>query len=101
MYDLSSTKLLIVEDGLEHQDILQRRLQDSVASITMAASKVEALQLLDEHYFHVALLDIKLDGEVDSDNQDGLEIAKAIHDLHDDTSVIMLTGFGTVQRARD
>lgn len=101
MSDLKSIKLLIVEDEEVQRDILKRHLKGFGGSIFIATNKSEAIELLDSHYFHVALLDIKLDGNIDSDNEDGMEVAKRIQESGEGTSVIMLSGFGTVQRTRD
>ncbi|MBX3013730.1 MAG: response regulator [Caldilineaceae bacterium] len=94
-------KVLLVEDAPVHIEIMQRHLADQAVELVVATNKSDALYLLKERYFHVALLDIKLDGDDDSGNQDGLEIAKTIQAADEATSVIMLTGFGTVQRTRE
>jgi hypothetical protein len=58
------------------------------------------LDLLGRHFFHVAIVDIRL---VDNQpgNQDGIEVVKRISQADKGTRAIIITAFGTIQMTRD
>jgi CheY-like chemotaxis protein len=60
----------------------------------------EALDLLDRHFFHVAIVDIRLVDDQPG-NQDGIEVVKRISQADEGTRAIIITAFGTIKMARD
>lgn len=86
--------ILIVDDDMTIRealkDILETRENMSVES---TSSGGEALLFMDQSFYDLVLLDIKLP------DQDGMEILKNIRERFPETEVIMMTGFGTVNSA--
>lgn len=83
-------KILIVEDDPFSVQLLRHNLKRYNAEVLpVATNAADALKIAAKHEPDVALLDIYLDGE-----QDGLEIAKALHDQYD-IPIIYLTGYSS------
>jgi ActR/RegA family two-component response regulator len=93
-------KVLIVEDEATWQKLYQKVLEKEGYRVWTAASLPAALDLLDRHFFHVAVVDIRL---VDSQpgNQDGIKVVKRISQADEGTRAIIITAFGTIQMTRD
>jgi CheY-like chemotaxis protein len=93
-------KVLIVEDEATWRKLYQKVLEKEGRRVWTAGSLPEAWDLLDRHFFHVAVVDIRL---VDSQpgNQDGIEVVKRISQADEGTRAIIITAFGTIQMTRD
>lgn len=93
-------KVLIVEDEATWRKLYQRVLEKEGYQVWTASSLPEALDLLNRHFFHVAVVDIRLvDGQ--PGNQDGIEVVKRISQADEGTRAIIITAFGTIQMTRD
>ncbi len=86
MPDNSSTHVLIVEDEASVRHSLAGFLEDFDFNISMAESSEEALEILTEKSFHVAIIDIRLPGM----NGDAF-ISKA-HEIQPTIRFIIYTG---------
>jgi len=93
-------KVLIVEDEATWRKLYQKVLEKQSYLVWTAGSLPAALDRLDRHFFHVAIVDIRL---VDSQpgNQDGIEVVKRISQTDEGTRAIIITAFGTIQMTRD
>jgi CheY-like chemotaxis protein len=93
-------KILIVEDEATWRKLYQKVLEKEGYRVWMAGSLPVALDLLDRHFFHVAIVDIRL---VDRQpgNQGGIEVVKRISQADEGTRAIIITAFGTIQMTRD
>jgi ActR/RegA family two-component response regulator len=93
-------KVLIVEDEATWRKLYQKVLEKEGYQVRTADSLPAALDLLDRHFFHVAIVDIRL---VDSQpgNQDGIEVVKRISQADEGTRAIIITAFGTIKMTRD
>ncbi len=98
-------RALVVEDDPSWQQILTEILSDaslavSDASLTVSAasSLAEALALLKQEAFRVAVVDLSLSGR-DHRNEDGLKILEAVRRLQPGCRSILLTGYATVELA--
>jgi CheY-like chemotaxis protein len=93
-------KVLIVEDEATWRKLYRKVLEKEGYHIRAAGSLPEVLDLLDRHFFHAAIVDIRL---VDSQpgNQDGIEAVKRIAQADEGTRVIVITAFGTIRMTRD
>jgi ActR/RegA family two-component response regulator len=97
----SVDNILIVEDDRDWSEFYERAVErEGKASVRIARSFEDARVLLAAMTFAVALVDIRLD-EHDDSNVDGLRVMEEIVRLNDETSIIMITGKGTVQITRD
>jgi DNA-binding NtrC family response regulator len=91
----NSVKLLLVDDEVGFVDVLSKRLSKRNMTVTAAYSGTEAIQTLRKQDFDVAVLDLKLE------DMDGIEILKIFKKLVPAMPVIMLTGHGSEQAARE
>ena len=91
----NAIKLLLVDDEIGFVDVLSKRLSKRNMDVTAAYSGTEAIQTLRKQDFDVAVLDLKLE------DMDGIEILRIFKKLIPDMPVIMLTGHGSEQAARE
>ena len=82
-------RLLIVDDETGFADVVRKRMTRRGVDATTAASGEEAVQLLRQREFDVAIVDLKLEG------MDGLEILKVFKLMAPEMPVLMLTGHGS------
>lgn len=87
-------KLLIVDDETGFAEVLCKRMKRRGVNATPAASGEEAVQLLRQNDFDLAIVDLKLQG------MGGIEILKVFKLMAPDMPVLMLTGHGS-EEARD
>lgn len=85
---------LIVDDEDNIRFFLQTALESEGHQIAQAASGEEALELLRETSFDLAILDLDLGGKTD-----GLRVLEAIRWRWPATVVLILTGHGTLESA--
>jgi two-component system, NtrC family, response regulator HydG len=90
-----STKanLLIVDDELIVRDSLGKWFQEEGYDVSTADSAHEALSLMAEKQFDLALLDIKMPGT------DGVELQARMKEVAPETIVIIMTGYASVETA--
>jgi two-component system, response regulator RegA len=88
-------KLLLVDDEKAYADILAKRLTKRGFLVTAVYSGTQGLQALRQDEFHVAVLDLKME------DMDGIEVLKIFKKMLPQMAVIMLTGHGSEQAARE
>jgi len=88
-------RLLLVDDEKGFVDIISKRMSKRNIEVTKAYSGTDALQALRKADFDVAVLDLKME------DMDGIEILKLFKKIVPDLAVIMLTGHGSEEAARD
>ena len=88
-------RLLLVDDERAFVDIISKRMSKRNIDVTKAYSGTDALQALRKADFDVVVLDLKMEG------MDGIEILKLFKKIVPDLAVIMLTGHGSEEAARD
>lgn len=81
--------LLIVDDEAGFADVLAKRMSRRGICADTASSGEEAIRILREKHYDVAILDLKLEG------MDGVEILKIFKLLAPEMPVVMLTGHGS------
>ena len=91
--DQNAPGILIVDDEYSVRDSLELWFQKDGYRTASAQDAGEALKLLQESSFDVALLDIKMPGV------DGMELQRRIQKLDTDITVIMITAFASVETA--
>lgn len=92
---MSGIRLLLVDDEVGFVDVLQKRMRKRGLDVTTATSGAEAIQTLRGRDFDVAVLDLKLM------DMNGIEVLEIFKKMVPDMPVIMLTGHGSEQAARD
>jgi CheY-like chemotaxis protein len=96
---MSKGRILVVDDLPDWRTTLKGILSDEGYDVQVAESRREALRLLDNERFHLAILDIRLD-EQNEDNREGLELMSQIKTLDPSMQVIILTGYADVGMVR-
>lgn len=88
-------RVLIVEDEVNQRQMLTRAIREAEFEPIAVGSAEEALTLLeDDGRFCITMLDLNLPGI------DGMELATRIHERWPDIRCIMLTGYATLDAAR-
>lgn len=88
-------KLLLVEDDEDFGSILTLRLAKRNFEVTIAPTAEEALAKLKEISFDVIVSDIKLP------QMNGMEFLAEVRKLYNSLPVIMLTGYGSLESAKE
>jgi DNA-binding NtrC family response regulator len=88
-------RLLLVDDETGFVDVLSKRLAKRKIEVTNAYNGTEAIQALRKGQFDVAVLDLKMD------DMDGLEVLRIFKKMDPEMPVLMLTGHGSEQAARE
>lgn len=86
-------RILVVDDEDTFRHFLKLNLQEQGYQVTDAADGQTALQLIRQQQFEAALIDLRLA------DLDGLEIVRQLRQIAPQTSVIILTGFATLDSA--
>jgi len=88
-------RLLLVDDEVGFVDVLGKRMRKRGLNVTTATSGTEGIRTLRGNDFDVAVLDLKLE------DMDGIEVLEIFKKMVPEMPVIMLTGHGSEQAARD
>ncbi len=88
-------KLLLVDDEQAYVKILAKRLTKRNFEVTVAFSGTQGIQAARKEDFNVAVLDLKME------DIDGIEVLRVFKKMAPDMEVIMLTGHGSEQAARE
>lgn len=90
-----AVRVLLVDDEAGYVSVLAKRLAKRHFQVTTALSGTEGIRTLREEDFDVAVLDLKMA------DMDGIEVLKVFKKMFPDMAVIMLTGHGSEQAARE
>lgn len=85
--------ILVVDDEVAVNNNIRKILTKKGYRVDQAASKEEALEKIAEKAYRVVLLDLRMPGVK------GLELLKAIRDERPDTSIIIITGYASIETA--
>src|SRR5215813_9015901 len=85
--------ILIVDDDLGLQEILTDRLASLGYRVLAASNGQEGLVLLEKDGPQIVLLDIEMP------DMNGLEVLQAMRTRAHDITVVMITAYGTIERA--
>jgi DNA-binding NtrC family response regulator len=88
-----SARILLVEDEVNMARTLAKNLERAGYAVAHAGDGEAALAVLANESFDVILTDLKMPV------LDGMGLLRAIHDRSIATSVIVLTGYGTIESA--
>ncbi|TVR01065.1 MAG: response regulator [Desulfovibrionales bacterium] len=88
-------RLLLVDDEQGFVDILSKRLQRRDIDVNSVLSGADAIQALRGSSFDIAVLDLKMEG------MDGIAVLKVFKVMAPEMPVIILTGHGSEEAARD
>ena len=85
--------ILVADDDPDIREVLKDRLESLGYTVFAATNGVEALELLEKQNPSIALLDIEMPG------MSGLQALKEIRKREIDITVVMITAYGTIERA--
>jgi len=88
-------RLLLVDDEEGYLEVLVKRLSKRGVAVTPAQSGADAIQALRHNDFDVAVVDLKME------DMDGIEVLKVFKKMAPELEVIILTGHGSEQAARE
>jgi len=88
-------RILLVDDERGFVDVISKRMSKRNIEVTKAYSGREALQAMRKADFDAVVLDLKME------DMDGIEVLKIFKKIVPDLPVIMLTGHGSEEAARD
>ena len=86
-------RLLIVDDELSVRDSLAKWFHEEAYEVGTAENANDALTRMAEGRWDAALVDIKMRGT------DGIELQRRMHEIDPDLTVIMMTGYASVETA--
>ena len=88
-------RLLLIDDEIGYVNVLANRLKKRHCDVTKAFSGSDAIKAVRGQDFDVAILDLKME------DMDGIEVLKIFNQMGLDMEVIMLTGHGSQEAARE
>ncbi|MBR9985871.1 MAG: response regulator [Desulfosarcina sp.] len=88
-------RLLLVDDEVGYLEVLSKRLGKRGLVVTTASTGQQAIQTLRNNDFEVAVVDLKMT------DMDGIEVLNIFKKMDPDLAVIILTGHGSEQAARE
>ncbi len=88
-------KILLVDDEKGFVDVISKRMSKRNIEVAKAYSGKDALQVLRKADFDAVVLDLKME------EMDGIEVLKIFKKIAPDLPIIMLTGHGSEEAARD
>ncbi|NJL04260.1 MAG: response regulator transcription factor [Chloroflexaceae bacterium] len=92
---MTQTRVLIVDDEANIRLTLSTLLTRAGYDVTTAGSGEEAVELLRQQHYALLLVDLKMPG------MDGMQVVEHARTITPDTSVIVLTGHGSLESAMD
>jgi two-component system response regulator AtoC len=89
----SKKRLLVIDDEANMRHMLAAVLKKADYIVDLASDGVEGLQLMDQGHYDFILCDIKMP------NMGGMEFLEASRDRLSDTTVIMMSAYGSIDTA--
>jgi DNA-binding response OmpR family regulator len=88
-------RVLLVDDEVGYLEVLEKRMSKRGLEVTPARSGAEAVQRARGQSFDVAVVDLKME------DMDGIEVLKVLKMMDPKLAIIILTGHGSEQAARE
>jgi SulP family sulfate permease len=86
-------EMLLVDDETDFVTYTTKRLRRKGLNVSACTDSREALKKMEEKYYEVVVLDLKMPG------LSGQEVLDEVHSRHPQSQVIILTGHGTSEKA--
>jgi len=88
-----ANKALIIDDDVSTLDLMKFQLNDEGFEVQTAERGEKGIKLVEENDFDIILTDLNLP------DFDGIEMVRRCKELAPDTEIIMVTGFGSTEKA--
>jgi DNA-binding NtrC family response regulator len=85
-------KVLLVDDEKDFLETLADRMRNRGMAVDTSTSAIDALKKIDAESYDAIILDLMMPG------MDGLEALKLVKERRPELQVILLTGFGTLEK---
>ena len=85
--------LLIVDDDVTFRRVLEKAMQRRGYAVLTAENVVGAMSLAQQYSPEFAVIDLKMEGA------SGLELVKYLHQLDNQTRIVVLTGYASIATA--
>jgi DNA-binding NtrC family response regulator len=85
-------KVLLVDDEKDFLETLADRMRNRGMTVDTSTSAIDALKRIDTESYDAIILDLMMPG------MDGLEALKLVKERRPELQVILLTGFGTLEK---
>ncbi len=93
-------KILVIDDLPDWREMISGLLKEAgYGDVQTAANIDEAMHLLRQQPYHIAIVDLRLD-ERDELNEDGLLLAKRMKEYFPELAIIILTGYANIGAVR-
>lgn len=86
-------KALVIDDDIATLELMRFQLKDEGFDVTTAERGNKALEFVRENEFDIILTDLNLP------DVNGIEMVKQCKQISPDTEIIMITGFGSMEKA--
>ena len=90
---MSQPKVLVVEDDVSLREALSDTLQLAGYAVSSAANGAKALEMMENEYIDVVVSDVQMGP------MDGSELLRIIKQKNPQMPVILMTAYGTIQKA--
>src|SRR5215469_11053460 len=90
---MSLPRVMVVEDDESLRRVIQAQITGMGLKVSVAGSVDEALEQLQANSHDLVLTDLQLPG------RSGLDLLKIVHGEYPETTVILMTGYGSVPNA--
>ncbi len=91
----NNLRILVVDDEKDYCDVLEMILSAKEYQVTTCLSAIDALTVLEKNTFDVIISDLFMP------EMNGVEFLEIVKRKYDDTYVIIMTAFGTIENAVD
>jgi two-component system, NtrC family, response regulator GlrR len=91
---MTAENILIVDDDKNMLEVLSLRLEAEGYTVTATAGAQDALKMVENELFDLALVDLKLAGR-----ENGIDLMEKMHLVAPEMPVIILTAYGTIDTA--
>jgi DNA-binding NtrC family response regulator len=86
-------KALVIDDDVATLELMKFQLKDEGFEVTTAERGTKALEIVNETEFDIILTDLNLP------DVNGIEMVKQCKQISPETEIIMITGFGSMEKA--
>ncbi|MBI5789400.1 MAG: sigma-54-dependent Fis family transcriptional regulator [Candidatus Schekmanbacteria bacterium] len=90
---MANETILVVDDEVNTRMGLKTALEEEGYNVLVAATGLQAQQILNEQKINLLITDLKMPGI------DGLELLKSTRVLSPETAIILMTGYGSIETA--
>lgn len=86
-------RIMVVDDEMIVRESLYHWFKKAGHIVEAVSSGIEALHLLEKEHFHILFVDMKMP------RMNGIEVLKRVRDGYPDTTVIIITAYGSIESA--